>query len=71
MRGAGLLIGLDLTEALSAEVFAAALEAGFIINNPTPERVRLAPPLVLTAEQADSFLDGLARHPRHGVRRAT
>ena len=35
---------------------AAALEAGFIINNPTPERIRLAPPLVLTEAQADSFL---------------
>ncbi len=56
VRGSGLLIGLDLTEAVSAEVFAVALEAGFIVNNPTPERVRLAPPLVLTAEQADSFL---------------
>jgi acetylornithine/N-succinyldiaminopimelate aminotransferase len=57
VRGAGLLIGLDLTEAVSAEVFGAALEAGFIVNNPTPERVRLAPPLILTGEQADSFLD--------------
>jgi acetylornithine/N-succinyldiaminopimelate aminotransferase len=56
VRGSGLLIGLDLTEAASAEVFATALEAGFIVNNPTPERVRLAPPLILTADQADSFL---------------
>jgi acetylornithine/N-succinyldiaminopimelate aminotransferase len=56
VRGSGLLIGLDLTEARSAEVFAAALSAGFIVNNPTPERVRLAPPLVLTDEQAESFL---------------
>jgi acetylornithine/N-succinyldiaminopimelate aminotransferase len=56
VRGAGLLIGLDLSEALSAEVTAAALEAGFIINNPTPERIRLAPPLVLTQAEADSFL---------------
>jgi acetylornithine aminotransferase len=56
VRGAGLLIGLDLSQPLSAEVAAAALEAGFIINNPTPERVRLAPPLVLTEAQADSFL---------------
>jgi len=56
VRGSGLLIGLDLSEAASAEVFAAALEVGFIVNNPTPERVRLAPPLVLTTEQADSFL---------------
>jgi len=56
VRGAGLLIGLDLDQPLSAAVTAAALEAGFIINNPTPERIRLAPPLVLTESQADSFL---------------
>ena len=57
VRGAGLLIGLDLTEAVAGEVFAAALDAGFIVNNPTPERVRLAPPLVLAAEEADSLLE--------------
>ena len=56
MRGAGLLIGLDLSEPASAEVTAAALEAGFIINNPTPGRIRLAPPLVLTDADADAFL---------------
>jgi acetylornithine/N-succinyldiaminopimelate aminotransferase len=56
VRGAGLLIGLDLDKPLSAEVTAAGLKAGFIINNPTPERIRLAPPLVLTHGQADSFL---------------
>jgi len=56
VRGAGLLIGLDLGEARSAEVTAAALEAGFIINNPTLERIRLAPPLVLTDADADAFL---------------
>ncbi len=57
VRGAGLLIGLDLTEDKSADVFAAALEAGFIINNPTPNRIRLAPPLVLTEADAAAFLD--------------
>jgi len=56
VRGAGLLIGLDLSEAKSAEVTAAAMDAGFIINNPTPDRIRLAPPLVLTEEDADAFL---------------
>ena len=56
VRGVGLLIGLDLSEAKSAEVTAAALDAGFIINNPTPERIRLAPPLVLTDADADAFL---------------
>ena len=71
VRGSGLLIGLDLTEPASAEVFAAALDAGFIVNNPTPERIRLAPPLILTAEQADSFLEAWpgildAAYRKHG-----
>ncbi|MET1059221.1 MAG: acetylornithine transaminase [Nocardioides sp.] len=56
VRGAGLLIGLDLSEPASAQVTAAALDAGFIINNPTPGRIRLAPPLVLTDADADAFL---------------
>ena len=41
VRGAGLFIGLDLAAAKSAEVTAAAQAAGFIVNNPTPERIRL------------------------------
>lgn len=57
VRGQGLLIGLTLTEPLSAELSAAAQEAGFIINAPTPDRVRLAPPLVLTDEDAQAFLE--------------
>jgi acetylornithine/N-succinyldiaminopimelate aminotransferase len=56
VRGEGLLIGLDLSSEVSAEVVAAAQEAGFIVNNPTPRRIRLAPPLVLTEEDANAFL---------------
>jgi acetylornithine aminotransferase len=56
VRGEGLLIGLDLSEPRSAAVAAAALDAGFIVNNPTPDRIRLAPPLVLTDEDASAFL---------------
>ena len=56
VRGEGLLIGLDLATESSAEVTAAALRHGFIINNPTPDRIRLAPPLVLTRADVDSFL---------------
>jgi acetylornithine/N-succinyldiaminopimelate aminotransferase len=56
VRGEGLLIGLDLTEELSRAVVAAALEAGFIVNDPTPRRVRLAPPLVLSEDDANAFL---------------
>lgn len=57
VRGEGLLIGLDLVAAKSAEVAAAALERGFIVNNPTPERIRLAPPLVLTEADVAAFLE--------------
>jgi acetylornithine/N-succinyldiaminopimelate aminotransferase len=56
VRGEGLFIGLDLATDSSAEVAAAALRAGFIINNATPQRIRLAPPLVLTADDANAFL---------------
>ncbi|TIC80413.1 acetylornithine transaminase [Nocardioides sp. GY 10113] len=56
VRGTGLLIGLDLAQPLAAEVVAAAQDAGFILNAATPERIRLAPPLVLTAEDVTAFL---------------
>jgi acetylornithine/N-succinyldiaminopimelate aminotransferase len=56
VRGEGLLIGLDLAAEASAEVVTAAQRAGFIVNNPTPARIRLAPPLVLTEEDAEAFL---------------
>jgi len=56
VRGRGLLIGLTLAEPVSAEVTATALRHGFVINNPTPDRIRLAPPLVLDQETADEFL---------------
>jgi acetylornithine aminotransferase len=57
IRGHGLLIGLDLSEPVAKQVSAAALDRGFIVNDCTPQRIRLAPPLVLSAEQASLFLD--------------
>jgi acetylornithine/N-succinyldiaminopimelate aminotransferase len=56
VRGRGLLIGLDLSLPLAAEVAAQALAHGFIVNNPTPDRVRLAPPLVIGHDDVDAFL---------------
>ena len=56
VRGEGLLIGLDLAADASADVVAVAQAAGFIVNNPTPNRIRLAPPLVLTDDDVDAFL---------------
>ena len=55
-RGAGLLVGLDLASESSAAVVVAAREAGYLVNNPTPTAVRLAPPLVLTEDEAHGFV---------------
>jgi acetylornithine/N-succinyldiaminopimelate aminotransferase len=57
--GAGLLIGVGLNAPVSAAVATAAREAGFLVNNAMPDRVRLAPPLILTEEQAGEFLSAL------------
>jgi len=56
VRGEGLLIGLDLASESAAAVVEAAQDAGFIINMTTPQRIRLAPPLVLTDDDAAAFL---------------
>jgi acetylornithine/N-succinyldiaminopimelate aminotransferase len=56
VTGEGLLIGVVLVDDRAAEVTAAGLRAGFIVNNATANRVRLAPPLVLTADDAEAFL---------------
>jgi acetylornithine/N-succinyldiaminopimelate aminotransferase len=56
---AGLLIGIVLTSPVSAEIATAARDAGFLVNPAVPDRVRLAPPLVLTQAQAREFLGAL------------
>jgi acetylornithine/N-succinyldiaminopimelate aminotransferase len=55
----GLLIGIGLARPVSASVATVAREAGFLVNPPVPDRIRLAPPLVLTEAQAREFLSEL------------
>ncbi|MFG2071040.1 acetylornithine transaminase [Micromonospora tulbaghiae] len=59
VRGAGLLLGIVLDQPVSAAAAAALREAGFLVNPVQPDVVRLAPPLILTAAQADAFLAAL------------
>jgi acetylornithine/N-succinyldiaminopimelate aminotransferase len=59
VRGRGLLRGITLTEPIAPAVADAALEAGFVINAPRPDVLRLAPPLVITAELLDTFVTAL------------
>ncbi|MFJ1461624.1 acetylornithine transaminase [Nocardia sp. N2S4-5] len=59
VRGAGLLIGIQLTQDLSAQVEAFARASGYLVNPAKPDVIRLAPPLVLTEGQAENFLSDL------------
>lgn len=59
VRGQGLLLGVVLTAPVAAAATAAARQAGFLINAAVPDVLRLAPPLILTTEQADSFVAAL------------
>lgn len=59
VRGAGLLLGIVLTDQVSAQVEARAREAGYLVNPAKPDVIRLAPPLVLTETQADNFVADL------------
>ena len=56
VRGAGLLLGIVLNEPVAAQIQAAAQRAGFLVNAAVPDTVRLAPPLILTERDADTFL---------------
>ncbi|SDO15627.1 acetylornithine transaminase [Lentzea jiangxiensis] len=59
VRGAGLLLGITLREAVSAKAAAAAQKAGYLINPIQPDVLRLAPPLVLETSDAQAFVAAL------------
>lgn len=59
-RGEGLLIGVALSAPVAPALASRALAAGFIVNPVNASTIRLAPPFVLTDEQAGTFVDFLA-----------
>jgi acetylornithine aminotransferase len=59
VRGAGLLLGIVLTEPLAPKAQQAAQDAGFLVNAPTPEVVRLMPPLNLGEDEVDALIQAL------------
>ncbi|WP_340382435.1 acetylornithine transaminase [Streptomyces sp. SS7] len=59
VRGAGLLLGIVLSEPLAPQVQQAAQEAGFLVNAPAPDVVRLMPPLNLGDDAVEAFLGAL------------
>lgn len=59
VRGRGLLLGIVLEQPISAKVADGALAAGFIINAPRPQVIRLAPPLIISIEELTGFVNAL------------
>ena len=56
VRGSGLWLAVVLSDAKAPAVSAAAQARGFLVNPVQPDVVRLAPPLILSAAEADEFL---------------
>jgi acetylornithine/N-succinyldiaminopimelate aminotransferase len=59
IRGRGLLCGIVLTAPTAKDVEAAARSAGFLVNAAAPDVVRLAPALIITEPQLDTFVAAL------------
>jgi acetylornithine aminotransferase len=56
VRGRGLWLAALLARPAAAAVEAACRQAGFLVNAVQPDAIRLAPPLILRAGQAQEFL---------------
>jgi acetylornithine/N-succinyldiaminopimelate aminotransferase len=59
VRGRGLWLALTLSEAVAPAVEASARDAGFLVNAVAPDAIRLAPPLIISAEDAAAFITAL------------
>jgi acetylornithine/N-succinyldiaminopimelate aminotransferase len=59
VRGTGLLLGVVLIAPQATAIVTALRDAGFLTNAVQPNVLRLAPPLILSASQADAFLSAL------------
>jgi acetylornithine/N-succinyldiaminopimelate aminotransferase len=59
VRGSGLWLAIALAQPSAPAVEVAARSAGFLVNAVQPDAIRLAPPLILSAEQAASFTGAL------------
>lgn len=58
-RGRGLLQAVVLAAPVAAQLAEVARAHGFLINPVAPDAVRLAPPLIITADELDLFIDTL------------
>jgi acetylornithine aminotransferase len=62
VRGDGLMLGIVLEGPTAADAVAAGLGAGFIVNAPQQNTIRLVPALTLSVAEADEFLAWLGEY---------
>jgi len=56
VRGAGLLIGIELERLKASEIAAAMRDAGVLVNAANPTTIRIAPALIVTDAQINRFI---------------
>jgi acetylornithine aminotransferase len=59
MRGRGLWRAITFDQPVAPTVEAELRQVGFLVNAVVPDAIRLAPPLVLPADDADAFVAAL------------
>ncbi len=60
VRGAGLLIGIQIKDEIAKDVFAKLFGKGFLTSLCGGNTIRIAPPLILKKDEADMFVNALA-----------
>ncbi|MBM3699450.1 MAG: aspartate aminotransferase family protein [Actinobacteria bacterium] len=60
IRGMGLMIGMELSKPVAAELVEAALSGGFVINKISPSILRFLPTLVISKRNIDALIKWLA-----------
>lgn len=61
VRGDGLLLGIEVSDSNATQ--SDLLQAGFIVNAPNPTTIRIAPPLIITKEELQPFVDYMVLNP--------
>ncbi len=62
IRGKGLLMAFDLTQTMGADLVAACLRDGLLINAPKERSVRLMPPLIADETHIDQCFEIIKKH---------
>jgi len=60
-RGLGMMVAVELAIPMARDVAATALELGVLVNDVTPNVVRLTPPLVIAGDEIDEGLAALEK----------